>query len=475
MNHTFINNDAIRHEFSMAMSAMYQTEVPLYGDLLDLVAEVNTEVLTKHPEIKEQLEYTGEIDRLSMERHGAIRLGTADELSMMRRLFAVMGMHPVGYYDLAPAGVPVHSTAFRAIDAQALNQSPFRVFTSLLRLDLIGDEVLKQEASSALSNRNIFTDNVVSLIKRFEEQGGLTLDEGEQFVREALETFRWHDKTPVSKELYQRLLEQHGLIADVVGFKGPHINHLTPRTLDIDTVQQGMQAKGIPPKAIIEGPPKRECPILLRQTSFKALEEAVSFKNPNGEYEQGHHTARFGEIEQRGVALTPKGRALYDQLLSQARNQLGATPNEDNALEYYQILESAFEAFPDDYHAMHNEELAYFYYKPVDNAADISSAMLGLERVDVQMMDSKQAINTLIEKGAIWVEPIVYEDFLPVSAAGIFQSNLQQDKPSNYDGNSNKHEFEQALGASIHDELALYEDIQAQSLKNCLMSLGSYV
>ncbi|OLF38169.1 MULTISPECIES: VOC family protein [unclassified Psychrobacter] len=475
MNHTFVSCDAIRHKFSKAMSAMYQAEVPLYGDLLDLVAEVNAEVLSLHPDIKEQLAHTGEIDRLSMERHGAIRLGTADELSMMRRLFAVMGMHPVGYYDLAPAGVPVHSTAFRAIDAQALNQSPFRVFTSLLRLELIDDDALKQEASSALANRNIFTDTVVSLIERFEAQGGLTAEESEQFIKEALETFRWHDKTPVSKELYQRLLAQHGLIADVVGFKGPHINHLTPRTLDIDTVQQGMQAKGIPPKAIIEGPPKRDCPILLRQTSFKALEEAVRFKNPNGEYDEGHHTARFGEIEQRGVALTPKGRALYDELLGQARNQLGVTPNADNASEYYQILEKAFDAFPDDYHAMHNEALAYFYYQPGDSAADIDSAMLHLETVDVQTVDSKQAINTLIEKGAIRIEPIVYEDFLPVSAAGIFQSNLQQDKQSNYDGDSNQHEFEQALGASIYDELALYESIQAQSLENCLMSLGNYV
>ncbi|MGM8909048.1 2-oxoadipate dioxygenase/decarboxylase HglS [Psychrobacter sp. 1U1] len=475
MNHTFISRDDIRHEFSMAMSTMYQTEVPLYGDLLDLVAKVNTEVLNQNPEIKEQLAHTGELDRLSMERHGAIRLGTADELSMMRRLFAVMGMHPVGYYDLAPAGVPVHSTAFRAIDAQALNQSPFRVFTSLLRLDLINDEALKQDAITALANRQIFTDNVVSLIERFEAQGGLTAEEGEKFIKEALETFRWHDKTPISKELYQRLLAQHGLIADVVGFKGPHINHLTPRTLDIDTVQQGMQAKGIPPKAIIEGPPKRECPILLRQTSFKALEEAVLFKNPNGEYEQGHHTARFGEIEQRGVALTPKGRALYDELLSQARSQLGATPNADNASEYYQILERAFDAFPDDYQAMHNEALAYFYYQAVDNAADVDSAMLHLETVDAQTVDSKQVVNALIEKGTIRIEPIVYEDFLPVSAAGIFQSNLQQGKQSNYDGNSNQHEFEQALGASIYDELALYEEIQAQSLKDCINALNSFV
>lgn len=468
MNQTFISSDAIRHEFSMAMSAMYQTEVPLYGDLLDLVAEVNTEVLTDHPEIKEQLEHTEEIDRLSMERHGAIRLGTADELSMMRRLFAVMGMYPVGYYDLAPAGVPVHSTAFRALDAQALNQSPFRVFTSLLRLDLIADEALKQKAITALANRNIFTDTAISLIERFEEQGGLTLDEGEQFVKAALETFRWHDETPISKELYQRLLEQHGLIADVVGFKGPHINHLTPRTLDIDVVQQGMQAKGIPPKAIIEGPPRRDCPILLRQTSFKALEEAVSFKNSEGEYEEGHHTARFGEIEQRGVALTPKGRALYDQLLSQARSQLGATPNADNAPQYYKILERVFEAFPDDYYAMHNEGLAYFYYQPVDSTADINSVS------DLETFTSKQVINALIDKGAVRLEPIVYEDFLPVSAAGIFKSNLQQDKQSNYDGHSNQHDFEQALGACVYDELSLYEDIQAKSLEKCLMSLASY-
>jgi uncharacterized glyoxalase superfamily metalloenzyme YdcJ len=33
---------------------------------------------------------------------------------------------------------------------------------------------------------------------------------------------------------------------------------------------------------------------------------------------RGTHSARFGEIEQRGVALTPKGRALYDRLLQAA-------------------------------------------------------------------------------------------------------------------------------------------------------------
>lgn len=482
MNPTFINSDDIRHDFSLAMSEMYQKEVPLYGDLIDLVSEVNTEVLNEQPEIRQQLEHTGEIDRLGMERHGAIRLGTAAELSMMRRLFAVMGMYPVGYYDLAPAGVPVHSTAFRAIDTQSLNKSPFRVFTSLLRLDLIDDEALKQEAIAALDKRKIFTDDVISLIERFEEEGGLTAIDAKQFVKEALETFRWHDRTPVSKALYQQLLSQHGLIADVVGFKGPHINHLTPRTLDIDAVQAGMQAKGIPPKAIIEGPPRRRCPILLRQTSFKALEEAVSFKNPNGGYETGHHTARFGEIEQRGVALTSKGRALYDKLLSQARHQLAVTPNADNASEYYQILESAFAAFPDDYQTLHDEGLAYFYYQAVDSNTDNAPTLDSIDVEDVNDPLSRHMVTDLLKQGMIRLEPIVYEDFLPVSAAGIFQSNLHDDstndsenggKQSKGEVHTNKEAFENALGAQVYDELALYQTLQAQSLKACLANLNS--
>lgn len=45
-----------------------------------------------------------------------------------------------------------------------------------------------------------------------------------------------------------------------------------------------MPQRGINPKAVVEGPPTRNCPILLRQTSFKALEEEVSFIGDNGEW-----------------------------------------------------------------------------------------------------------------------------------------------------------------------------------------------
>ncbi|MNI71659.1 hypothetical protein D3C73_1275430 [compost metagenome] len=64
-------------------------------------------------------------------------------------------------------------------------------------------------------------------------------------------------------------------------------------------------------------------------------------------------------------------------------------------------------------------------------------------------------------------EPLVYEDFLPVSAAGIFQSNLGDAAQTRYDAHSNRQAFEAALGRSTIDELALYAQTQQRSIDEC--------
>ncbi|MGY2295278.1 2-oxoadipate dioxygenase/decarboxylase HglS [Pseudomonas yamanorum] len=447
-----VSPDDIRKGFSKAMSDMYRDEVPLYGALMELVAETNARVLNTDAALAHQLQRTGEIQRLDMERHGAIRLGTAEELATISRLFAVMGMQPVGYYDLTPAGVPVHSTAFRAVHESALQTSPFRVFTSLLRLELIENPELRAFAESALAKRSIFTPRALELIQQAEADGGLDATQAEAFIQQALETFRWHHTATVTAAQYQQLSDQHRLIADVVAFKGPHINHLTPRTLDIDQVQAAMPGKGITPKAVIEGPPRRQCPILLRQTSFKALDEAIAFTDA-----KGSHSARFGEIEQRGVALTPKGRALYDQLLNAARDELGAFPNEANAGRYTELMEQHFQRFPDNHREMREQELAYFRYFVTEKG--------------LAAQDKAATLDELIAAGHVDVEPLVYEDFLPVSAAGIFQSNLGDAAQSHYAANSNQAEFEKALGRQTIDELKLYGETQQRSIDECKRAL----
>ena len=457
----FVHPDEIRSMFSSAMSDMYRSEVPQYGTLMELVSEINQNTLEADPKLAESLEHNGELERIDLERHGAIRLGKPEELFNMRRLFAVMGMHPVGYYDLSVAGVPVHSTAFRPIDGEALKRNPFRVFTSLLRLELIEDEDLRSEAESILAKRHIFTADAIKLIYLAEKNGGLTRSQAEQFVSEALETFRWHSDATVTLETYQKLHDAHRLIADVVCFKGPHINHLTPRTLDIDAVQQDMPKRGITPKAIVEGPPARSCPILLRQTSFKALEESVNFIGNKADEKAGTHTARFGEIEQRGIALTAEGRKLYDTLLAATRHAVQINAGGSNARDYETELAERFLAFPDDYETLRVEKLAFFHYSPTK--AGLNAA---------RKSELTSSIDELVDQGYLRADPIIYEDFLPVSAAGIFQSNLGSDEQKNYSEQSNQDVFEECLGAPVGDELALYAGLEQDSLNAALETLG---
>lgn len=434
---SFVHADEIRSRFSAALSAMYRAEVPQYGELLTLVADINAAALKADPALAERLDQAGDLARLSEERHGAIRVGTAEELSTIARAFAVMGMRPVSYYNLAPAGVPVHSTAFRPVDPEALRRNPFRVFCSLLRMELIEDDALRAEAETTLARRDIFTPGARALIDTAETQGGLDEDQADRFVSELLETFRWHAQATVSAQTYDRLVAAHRLIADVVSFKGPHINHLTPRTLDIDAAQAEMPRRGIAPKETIEGPPARACPVLLRQTSFKALQEKIVFPGETGAVE-GAHTARFGEIEQRGCALTPAGRALYDAALAR----------------------KDFSALPDDWTALRRQGLAWFRYVPTEQ---------GLSRAGRLSGD----LEALIADGDVAARPITYEDFLPVSAAGIFQSNLGAEaRDGGYAADPARAEFEAALGCAVQDEMALYQAEQDASIADTLTALG---
>jgi uncharacterized glyoxalase superfamily metalloenzyme YdcJ len=268
------------------------------------------------------------------------------------------------------------------------------MFTSLLRLDMLPDG-LRKTAESALASRSIFSEAGHKLLVQAERDGGLNEIDGAAFVRESVNIFAWRKRAHVDLATYQSLLAEHPLIADIVSFQGPHMNHLTPRVADIDAAQVMMAAEGLEVKNTIEGPPRRDVPILLRQTAFKALTEAVEFKTDSG-WETAHHTARFGEIEQRGAALTPKGRALYDRCLAR----------------------KDFADFPDTKAELQTQKLAFF-----DEAGN----------------------------------PLTYEDFLPVSAAGIFKSNLRESETSEtVEATGNQRAFETALGRPVLDMFELY-------------------
>jgi uncharacterized glyoxalase superfamily metalloenzyme YdcJ len=370
-----LSKDTLRKRLFAALSDLYAKEVPLYDKLLETVREVNRRIAAADPD---RLPANRSVEEISAERHGAIRLGRPDELRDMGRFFACLNMFPVNFYNLAEAGAksqPVISTAFRP-----LQDADHRIFCSLLMPECFPPDFRKR-VESALAERRIFTPELLGLMQKMEAEGALEESKAESFIAEAKQLFGWRGEAR-DRALYRDLVgAKLNIAADIACFPNPHLNHLTPNSLDIDALyaEMSQRLKGpyahLPHRGMkdsIEGPPRRDAPILLRQTAYNALDEAVRFVDASGDEANAVHRARFGEIEQRGVALTPKGRALYDEAI--------ADPDP----------ETAFARIPDSFEELRRDDLAYF------------------------------------RSSGNGHEPVRYEDFLPISAAGIFASNLGQ-------------------------------------------------
>lgn len=410
---TFHEPWQLRAAFARSLSDMYGREVPAYTTLLEVSHEVNRDVVAAQGADAERL---GSIDRVTAERHGAIRVGTPAEMSQVARIFGAMGMHPVGFYDLRDAStssVPVISTAFRPIERSELARNPFRVFTSML---VPGDRRffsadLQERLERFLAARTLFPPDLLTLADRAEAEGGLADDDAREFLRLATAAFEL-SREPVDQAWYRELEAVSAVAADIGGVASTHINHLTPRVLDIDDLYRRMEDRGIRMIDAIQGPPLWEGPdVLLRQTSFRALAEPRTFRTPSGEIVQDSLRVRFGEVEARGIALTRAGRERYDAAIVR-----GATP------------ELWRETFPATEAGLVEEGLGYFTYEVSDD-------------------------------GELTREPVVYEDFLPRSAAGIFQSNLTEEGSKDASQAAQERDADWmsgAIGRDLHDPFELY-------------------
>lgn len=413
---------ALRAEFARRLARLYGSEVPAYRTLVEVSEQVNREVVAADPDA----ERLGSIERVTAERHGAIRVGTAGELRQVGALFAAMGMHPVGFYDLRDAGaaaVPVVSTAFRPTSPEELAANPFRVFTSVLVADdrRFFTAGLQEQVEAFLARRSLFPPQLLALAARAERDGGLDGEAAEDFLDLAVAAFALSPE-PVDRAWYARLERVSGVAADIAGVTTTHVNHLTPRVLDIDLLYERMTARGVEMIDDIQGPPRVEGPaVLLRQTSFRALAEPRRFREADGSVVEGSLRVRFGEVEARGVALTPAGRDRYDATgvedLPRTERDLAAA-----GLAYYRV-----DAVAD---------------RPRDGRPPVDD------------------LGRLVDDGWVSLTPVVYEDFLPRSAAGIFRSNLGRDDASDRSQAGSPRDpgwLAEALGRPVHDLFELYD------------------
>ena len=412
-----VSSTELRTRFAARLSNLYGAEVPAYRTLVEVSQAVNQRVIAREGAAAERL---GSIDRVTAERHGAIRVGTPEELAQVSRVFGALGMSPCGFYDLrdaAPAPVPVVSTAFRPLDRAELAANPFRVFTSMLVPEdrRFFDPDLAGRLQSFLASRELFPDELLALADVAIEHGELSAADADRFLDLAAAAFAL-SPDPVDRAWYTELERVSGVAADIGGVTTTHINHLTPRVLDIDDLYDSMQARGIEMISEIQGPPRWDGPdVLLRQTSFRALSEPRTFRGADGEVSTGSLRVRFGEVEARGVALTPAGRDRYDELVATVDRRLAADP----ALRRADVAPGVWNrGLPTTELDLCLAGLAFFTFQVAP------SVVAGRATPEQAAALEHGQADALVLSGVLQPEPIVYEDFLPRSAAGIFASNL---------------------------------------------------
>lgn len=539
MKTPFADKIEMQHRLFSELSTMFGKEVPLYDKSLLVNKVCNKTICALLSQKFSGFEMSdAELDKTSGERHGAIRIGRADEYRWITKFFAAFGMEPHNFYDMTNLGgksQPVIATAFRS------SQNPdHRVFTSLLMTDYF-DPKTRERIEKLLAPRQVFSERAKELVLKNETQGGLSPAEGEELIQEGINRiFKWTGKAR-DHQLYKELSDAgFKIAADIACFESHHLNHLTPNTFCIDLYTTAMkfclgeldvathqkrskqalddllaradrdyvklhfknlgreevdgfgegkvaadatqilaekltkrlqepdldlsQLKHSGFKDFTEGPPAG-VPLLLRQDSYKALTEPVTFVEADGTKIETVHTARFGEIEERFYAATPKGRKLYDECLAAAETMKEKNPGliKKDFDAYQNEFAKCFDAFPKALPELLERKLVFGRFFATEKGL---AAKGNIHTSDIW---------ELVKLGCADYDGLRYEDFLPFSAAGIFASNLGQygtkstasTKPVYTQKN-----LEDIMEKKIVDATELYSSMEKKSIDEVLAQLG---
>ena len=537
------------------LSSMFAKEVPMYDRSLAVNHVCNTTVCDLAARLHVGFAISPQqLNQTSGERHGAIRIGRADEYRWITRYFAAFAMQPHNFYDMTNVGAkskPVIATAFRSAI-----KPEHRMFTSLLVTDYF-DATTRARVEALLSTREVISASAKNLIEKNETQGGLNGHDFNALVREGVDRiFKWTGNAR-DHALYTELCDAgFKIAADIACFDSHCLNHLTPNTFCMDLYTASMKfcmgelhqgafrervittltrlcaaadhdwlilhfrhldhahvdlftratvspsdiarmvdtlvaTLQLPQFALVnlkhagfkeftEGP-SQDTPILLRQDAYKALTEPVQFHNANSNSNRNAnantnananasvihatHTARFGEIEERGYATTPVGRELYDRCLEQADTARDADPSlaKRDFPAFESLYAKPFAPFPKTLSALLQQGFVYGHY---------SATPKGIaERGSIHTRD----IHQLVQLGFAQVQGLRYEDFLPVSAAGIFASNLNQMGAKSTAAVKpvyTRAMFEKILGKPVIDSDAQYRAEHDASITETFAQLG---
>lgn len=154
---------------------------------------------------------------------------------------------------------------------------------------------------------------------------------------------------------------------------------------------------------------------------------------------------------------------------------------------YDQLLNDVFSEFPDDWVTMRRQKLVFFSYRLTqgitlepENDGSHNPLDPGRSTRNAETL-AQVKLEGLVGKGMVEAVPITYEDFLPLSAAGIFQSNIGTSTSRTSAGdegtlfvlsNPDVEGMEETMQAKILSSDLMYEFMQQRSIDECASGLG---
>ncbi len=539
MQNNFVDPLILQSRLFAELSHMFAKEVPLYDRSLALNEQCNRVVceLVAKLHVGFQID-SAQMAKTNGERHGAIRIGRPDEYRWIGRFFSAFGMKPHNFYDMTnldDKSQPVLATAFRSsvrpehrMFTSLLMTNYFddatrqRIDSLLAKRQVISqcakDLIEKSQRQGGLDQQDgdaLIREGVDRIFKWTGQahdhqlyvelcQAGFKIaadiacfdshhlnhltpntlcmdlytasmrykmgeiDHG-QFQRRAHITLT--RLTHVADRDWLRLHFKHLTLSQISGFTSATVSQTDVARSVSDLISALSQPifdfsqlthEGF--KDFTEGP-SYDTPILLRQDAYKALTEPVRFIQPRGPALETGHPARFGEIEERFYATTSAGRLLYDNCLAiadEAREKNQSLLHSD-FVAYEQLCAAPFKPFPKTLPELLEQGLVYGKYSPT--ALGIA-ARGTLHHTD---------IHEFVRQGLVQVEGLRYEDFLPVSAAGIFASNLNQgatQSTAQHKPHYTQAMLEEILDQPIVDADVIYQGKQAASILDTFTQLG---
>jgi len=536
---TLASPRAMQDRLFSELSRAFALEVPLYGRSLGVNLACNLAVSELLGQAYQGFSMTpADIERASGERHGAIRIGTPEEYRWIARWFAAFGMEPHNFYDMSRVGAksqPVVATAYRSREkpehrvfssmllTEYFDDDTRKRIESVLSQRRVFTDKAKQLIEKSERESGLTWDDADALVQEgirhifkwtgtardhalythlcnagFKIAADIACFEAHHLnhltpntfcidlYSAAMEKCLGEIPEPEFRDRATRAMKQLLEVADR-DYMLLHFKHLSasdiaryelrpaPANAVPTAVDKLVKTLNAPEYALhtldhsgfkdyTEGPDAGTL-VFLRQDAYKALNEPVRFREADGSAIDATHTARFGEIEQRFYAATPKGRALYNRCNEAAEDARGKSlpdPAKDHA-GFQAAYALFFKDFPKSLRELLRAGLVFGEYSATPKGI---AAKGNLPTAD---------LHELVRQGYINVEGIRYEDFLPVSAAGIFASNLNQYGTKATNPNRpvfQQERLEDIIGRKIVDADAEYARRERESIERAAAALG---